>query len=275
MRILLRSFIDFFRHDGPVLAGSITCFFMMTFVPFFLLLVSVFGYLLGENREFYDFLLRKLIGFFPEATRGISDEIGKLITYRGIGLLTMGVYLYFSYQLYYSIERSVNIILGLKEKRSQLVSIMFSLFVMILTVVFIIVSFGAASFIPILDSLSRYVPVPEIGKMTRIIISYIVPVLLSFLVSSALYLLLPTKRIKLRHAMAGALFYALFVEAAKHIFTLYAIAKVSQLGNIYGPLTAIVIFLLWVFYAACLFLVGAELVRNLGVAKQESPARES
>jgi membrane protein len=152
---------------------------------------------------------------------------------------------------------------------------MLSLFVMILTVVFIIVSFGAASFIPILDSLSRYVPVPEIGKMTRIIISYIVPVLLSFLVASALYLLLPTKRIRLRHAMAGAIFYALFVEAAKHIFTLYAIAKVSQLGNIYGPLTAIVIFLLWVFYAACLFLVGAELVRNLGVAKQESPARES
>jgi len=60
----------------------------------------------------------------------------------------------------------------------------------------------------------------------------------------------------------------------KHIFTLYAITKVSQLGNIYGPLTAIVIFLLRVFYAACIFLVGAEFVRNLEKADQDNVGKE-
>lgn len=246
----------------------------MTFVPFFLLLVSVFGYLLGENRELHDFLVRKLFGFFPRATREISSEIGKVITYRGIGLITMGIYVYFSFQLYYAVERSVNIILGIREKRSQFVSITLALFVMILTVVFIIVSFLAASVIPVLDSIAQYVPVPEIGEVTRIIIRFIVPVLLSFLVASALYMILPRKRIRLRHAMTGAIFYAVFLEAAKQIFTLYAIAKVSQLGNIYGPLTAIVIFLLWIFYAACLFLVGAEFVRNLEKAGQDNVVEE-
>lgn len=157
----------------------------------------------------------------------------------------------------------MNIIFGLKAKRSQFVSIMLSLFVITLTIIFITVSFGAASVIPLLDSLARYVPVPETGEMT-----FIVPVLLSFLTASALYMLLPQKRIRLRHAMAGAIFAAVLLEAAKHIFTLYTLAKVSHLGNIYGPLTAIVIFLLWIFYAACIFLIGSEFVRNLEIENQ-------
>lgn len=74
--------------------------------------------------------------------------------------------------------------------------------------------------------------------------------------------------------MAGALFTAVFLESAKYVFTLYAIFKISQLGNIYGPLTTVVIFLLWIFYAACIFLIGAEFVRNLEINKQESSEKE-
>jgi uncharacterized BrkB/YihY/UPF0761 family membrane protein len=44
--------------------------------------------------------------------------------------------------------------------------------------------------------------------------------------------------------------------------------KVSQFGVVYGSLTAVVIFLLWVFYAACIFLVGAEIVSNLERVKK-------
>lgn len=37
-----------------------------------------------------------------------------------------------------------------------------------------------------------------------------------------------------------------------------------RLGTIYGPLSAFMIFLLWVFYSSCIFLVGAKFVHNLG-----------
>jgi len=269
VKIFWKSLVDFFRHDGPIFAGSIACFFMMSLVPFLLLIVSVFGYLLGENREIHDFLLKRLADFFPRATHEISSEIGKIITYRGIGFLTMGIYIYFSYQLYYSLERSVNIVFGLKEKRPPLVSVMLSLFVITLVIIFITVSFGAASVIPLLDYLARFLPVPKIGEVTRVLIRSIVPVLLTFLIVSALYVVLLQKKIRLRHALAGATFTAVFLEAAKHIFTLYAVTKVSQLGNIYGSLTTVVIFLLWIFYAACIFLIGFEVVHNMDIAEKK------
>jgi len=39
-------------------------------------------------------------------------------------------------------------------------------------------------------------------------------------------------------------------------FTIYVV-KVAKPGTIYGPLSAFVLFLLWVFYSSCIFLVGA------------------
>ncbi len=242
---------------------------MMSFVPFFLLIVSAFGYFLGENKEFYEFLVMRLVGFFPKATREISDEIGKIITFRGVGVVTLGIYLYFSYQLYYALERPVNIMFGSQERRPQFISLFLSLFGVALVILFIAVSFGAASLVPLLDYLARFITVPKLGEMTRILIQFIVPVLLSFMIATALYMLLPQKKIRPMHAACGGLFAGIMFEVAKIAFTWYAVVKLAQLGNIYGPLTTVVILLLWIFYAACIFLIGAELVRNLAMEDQK------
>jgi uncharacterized BrkB/YihY/UPF0761 family membrane protein len=34
-------------------------------------------------------------------------------------------------------------------------------------------------------------------------------------------------------------------------------------------MTAFVIFLLWFFYSSCIFLIGAEMVHNLGISKKQ------
>lgn len=48
------------------------------------------------------------------------------------------------------------------------------------------------------------------------------------------------------------------------MITFYMAIKISRLGAIYGSLTAIATFLMWLFYSSSIFLVGAELVRHLG-----------
>src|SRR3989337_4043843 len=122
MRIFLNSFIDFFKDDGPLLAGSISFFFIMAIFPFSLFLVSIFGYFLGENRAFYDFLLRELVRFFPQATSEITKELGTLMTYQRIGILTLIIYGFFSYQLFMALERALNLIFKQKVKRPFFIS---------------------------------------------------------------------------------------------------------------------------------------------------------
>jgi membrane protein len=81
------------------------------------------------------------------------------------------------------------------------------------------------------------------------------------------YLFFPKAKVKTRHALIGALFTTVFLEIAKHFFTWY-VGTVVQFGSIYGPLTAFVVFLLWMFYSSCILLIGAEVVHNLGTYKK-------
>jgi membrane protein len=262
IKAILRSFVDFFRDGGLMLAGSISYFTMMAIVPFCLLLVTIFGHFLGGNEELLRFFSAKLVGFFPKITHEITNELKKIISYKGIGQFTVILYAVLSYQLFSSLETATNVIFKTKAKRHFIISIVLSLFIITLIIAFILASFGATAAISMLKTLQEFFPDVKIGKITGFVIKFVVPLILVFLTAATLYIFLPKKRIRLSCALSGALFTAILLEAAKHTFTLYVV-KVAKLGTIYGPLSAFVIFLLWVFYSSCIFLIGAEIVRNL------------
>lgn len=267
IRVILRSFIDFFRDGGLMLAGSMSYFFMMALIPFGLFLVTLFGYFIGEDIEFYHFFLSKLINFFPKITSGITENLKSIIIFKGIGKFSLILYGLLSFQLFSSVESSLNVIFKTKERRSFIVSLILSLLLVTIIMAFLLISFGATTTISLLKTLKESFPGLKIGALTGFLIGFIVPVILVFFTAATIYFLFPLKAVKVRHAACGALFTAVLLEAAKHVFTIYVV-KVAKLGTIYGPLSAFVIFLLWIFYSSCIFLVGAELVYNLGKTKE-------
>lgn len=266
VRVIIKSFIDFFRDGGLMLAGSMSYFFMMALIPFSLFLVTLFGYFIGEDIEFYHFFLSKLINFFPKITSGITENLRSIIIFKGIGKFTFILYGLLSFQLFSSVESSLNVIFKTKQSRSFIISIILALLLVTIIMAFLLVSFGATTAISLLGTLKKSFPGLKIGTMAGFLIGYVVPVVLVFFLAATIYFLFPLKEVKVRHAACGALFTAVLLEAAKHLFTIYVV-KVAKLGAIYGPLSAFVIFLLWIFYSSCIFLVGAELVYNLGKAK--------
>lgn len=270
MKLVLKSFVDFFRDGGPLLAGSIAYFFLMSFVPFGLLLFSFFGHLLGESREFYDFLSARLMRFFPAVTSEISEQLTALVVHKQIGVIAFVVYVYFSYQLYMALEAAVRAIFRQKEKRSLFTSVLLSLFIITLIAALIFISFAATSAVQMLRSLLEVFPALRIGKITGFLVRFVIPVFVVLIVATALYKLLPAKGVSLRHAFQGALFTSVFLEIARHLFTLYVVTAAAQYGAIYGSLSTFIIFLMWVFYSACIFLIGSEIVCNLTSVRVES-----
>lgn len=262
LKLVLKSFIDFFRDGGITLASSISYFSMMAIVPFCIFLITIFGYMLGHYDDFYDFFIRRLISFFPQITSEITKEIGKLIQFRVIGTFSIILYGILSYQIFASIENALNIIFKVEKKRNFFLSIAASLTIITLIIFILIVSFMATSLIPLLKVLKQVFPELRIGVITGIIIRYVIPFLMVFFSVSVIYIFFPKTRIKTSHAFAGALFTTVLFEIAKHVFTWY-VGTIVEYGTIYGPLTAFVVFLLWFFYSSCIFLIGAELVHNL------------
>lgn len=267
IKIIVRSFVDFFKDGGIMLAGSLSYFTMMALVPFCLFLITLFGYFLGHYHGFYQFFFRKLVNFFPDITSGITKELEKLITFRGIGTFSLVLYGILSYQVFASIENALNVIFKIRKKRAFLSSIFLSLIIVTLIIVILLISFMATSLIPLLKTLKPLFPELRIGMITGFLIRYVIPFFMLLFTIAILYFLLPKNRVKISHAFIGAFFTTVFLEVAKHLFTWY-VGSIAKFGTIYGSLTAFVVFLLWVFYFSCIFLIGAEVVHNQGNYKR-------
>ncbi|NWF98314.1 MAG: YihY/virulence factor BrkB family protein [Nitrospirae bacterium] len=267
IKIISRSLVDFFRDNGIMLAGSISYFAMMAMVPFCLFLITVLGYVLGKYHGFYDFFSHRLIEFFPEITSGIIKELNKLISYKVLGSLSLLLYGFLSIQVFASLENALNIIFKVKKKRSFFWSVIFSIIMITFVIITVFVSFTATSLIPLLKTLKHVFPTLRIGLITALLIRYIVPFITVLLAVTIMYLFFPKSKVRIKHALSGALFTTLLLEIAKHIFTWY-VGTVVKFGTIYGPLSAFIVFLLWVFYSSCIFLIGAEIVHNLNPSKK-------
>jgi membrane protein len=73
----------------------------------------------------------------------------------------------------------------------------------------------------------------------------------------ALYKYLPIRKVRTRTALLAAVFAGLLFEVAKQVFRLVVLSLNPQ--SIYtGTIAALVIIVVWVYYAALVFLIGGE-----------------
>jgi membrane protein len=270
--LFVRSIRDFFLDGGLMLAGSLSYFSIMAVVPFCLFLISIFFFSLGDNEELFSFFATKIVDLFPRVAREIADELRAAIAYKGVGIVMFIVYGVLSYQLYSSLEYAMNVVFKVKEKRSFVSHLMISLFIITLLMTFILLSFVASSSILILNTFQPNIAGIEALAVTAFLIKYVVPFLLAFVTIAAVYIIMPKKKIKWTHAIIGAFIATVFQELAKHAFTLYVL-RVAEYGAIYGPLSAVAIFLLWTFCSSCILLMGAELVHNLEIVRKKRPRK--
>lgn len=77
-----------------------------------------------------------------------------------------------------------------------------------------------------------------------------------------LYMLVPYRRVELRHAVTGGIVAGVLFELAKRAFALY-IAKLPTYTLIYGAFAAFPLFLLWLYVSWVVVLFGATLTAAL------------
>ncbi len=102
--------------------------------------------------------------------------------------------------------------------------------------------------------------------------------MVAFMIS---YIIIPYRRVQLRGALVGAAIAALLFQLLRWGFALYVGAFPSY-KTLYGTLSIVPIFLLWVYLGWCIVLFGAEIVAafpewrrrpGAGTAKGSQPAR--
>lgn len=108
------------------------------------------------------------------------------------------------------------------------------------------------------------------------------PFVLTFIALTFAYVVVPYRKVRLGHAMVGALVAAVLFEISKRGFAIY-FSYYAVYETLYGALSVIPLFLVWVFLGWCAVLVGAELAAAIpewragflrGITDQPHPARQ-
>ena len=189
-----------------------------------------------------------------------SSKAGKL-TAVGLGILMLSTLL-----LLATIEDAFNDIWRVHRGRVLFQRLLVYWAVITLGPLMITISLSMSS---TLLSLKIFTDQSLLAGATKLILGYL-PFLFELGAYVLFYKAIPNRDVKIGHALIGALVATLLFEAAKYGFAYY-ILNFRSYEVIYGALSTIPIFIIWVYLCWIVMLVGAEVTATLG---REEAVRE-
>jgi membrane protein len=259
IRQLRQTFSGFFSHQGFFLAAGLSFYFLICLVPLLFLVVSLAGFVLSSEtatRQVTD----QLGQIVPVYQREITRTLQRIVATRGLsGLLGTLILVLFSTQLFAALRLVLNRILGVRG-RSFWRGMLFDIgMIVVIGVLFLATIAATAVFAWFKTFVFKPAGVP-VYWMEWMSIG------LGVGFSTAMYFIIyrffPRRRIFWGAALAGALLASALWEAAKYLLRLY-ITEIGVYDQIYGPLGVLVAFVMFVYYSAVVFVLGAELVAAL------------
>ncbi len=251
-------------HDRlTVSAGYMAYITLLSLVPLITVLFSVlshFPIFSGFGETIQAFIIKN---FVPAASEAVEVSLKEFIANTGkMTAVGSGFLFVAAVMLISSIDSSLNYIWRVKEKRRQMYS--FSLYWMIITLgpVLVGASLAATSYVTSI----KFLDIEIISNFYRILLSWL-PIILSFSAFTGLYLLVPNKKIRVSHALVGAISASVLFEISKVGFAQY-IAQFPSYQIIYGALAVVPILFVWIYLCWIIVLVGAEITASLGEFNQ-------
>ncbi len=267
-RVFVTFLLGNFLKDGcQVTAAALTYQTLFAVVPLLTVtyaLLSAFQAFsgMGELIEsfIFDNVVPENVAVVQDYLRGFSDQALNL-SVPSLLLLAVTAFL-----MMFTIERTFNQIWLVREPRQGFQRIL--VYWAVLTVGPFLLGGGL-----VITTYVFSLPlISDVAETTAFL--HLLPVMLSAVMFTLIYIVIPNCYVPLRYAVSGGLAVAIAFELAKQLFA--AIMAKSDFEVIYGTFAAVPLFLLWIYVSWTIILFGAELVKGLGLYRfQGSDQQES
>jgi membrane protein len=268
----------FNNAQGFDLAAAISFYAILSFIPAILLVLSVFGYILGSTDNLTDSIVESVGKFFPAYHDFILSNIEGVIKARH----TFGVFalisLYFAgSSVFNGIERVLKSIFGAPKPRGFFKSKLLSLVLIIsVGIAFLLSIVLTAVFNFLRDSGSRFLGYSIVDFFLDFrIINWALSAFLIALSFILIVKILSHGKIPWKPLIIGSLFWEASWELARFGFGIYIHHSAGNFNVIYGPLGAVIIILTWIYYASTLFIISATVVSALVENQKGSSSNHS
>jgi membrane protein len=97
----------------------------------------------------------------------------------------------------------------------------------------------------------------DLGPFLQFSLKYLIPFFFTFWMFVLIYKIVPSEKIKIKVALLAAFFTSLLWEVAKQLFGLYVL-HLGRFSMVYGSLSTLFIFFLWIYYSSAILILGGE-----------------
>ena len=261
--VVRRTLEAAYEDNIPFLAGALAFDILLTAIPFVGLVLAVVGYLVEYQLAIHQLNVHELLQrFLPESSGGEDGQFGfieralsDLVARRGrITVLAAPLFLWFSTRMFGGLRAALNEVFDTEENRPWPVAKLTDL-----AMVFVAVTLFLAN---------------AFASTGRGVLSHLASLVFSTLLFFMIFKFLPSRRIYWRTGLVASLFCAVAFEVAKRLYALY-VARFVTFDRLASDanLIAFLLFILWIYYTAYVFLLGGEVAETYDLIRMRRQQR--
>ena len=257
LHILLDALRKFDQDHGFFLSSGITFNLLICLIPIVLLFFALVGTYLYSDQEVLNHIRQYFENSFPSLDPRIMKNILRIIQDRKIvGILGIGGLIWTSTWVFSSLRTALNMVFEVKKGRNIIRGKVIDLFMILLAGIFLLLSMVFTSLVTVIPKY-HFRSFPEMSVIFRFILKYPIPFLFTFWMFFLIYKIIPNKKIHFKTALQASFFTSLLWEIAKQIFAWYVL-HIGRFSMIYGSLSTLAIFFLWIYYSSAVLILGGE-----------------
>ncbi len=274
LRVIIKTLVGFYKDDGFTFAAGISFYFLLSFIPFIILMSSLIGYIVEYIQVIHKLSANEmatqainsiktaipyidknmLVSFFS-----IKQYRGSLGTIGGLSLLVSATLLFST--LHYAFYR----VFGGKYVNFLLSRLLGVVFLITITLLMFFIHYFSILFSSVMGFFKPYVPeiILNLFYSGNSFYSYfLTTIVIFFLFNILIYLFTVGIKRRFFPILAGSLLFSILWTLAKHFFNFY-IKDLSNMNVVYGSATWVATVILWIYYSVILLLLSMEFIKVL------------
>ncbi|HSO27313.1 MAG TPA: YihY/virulence factor BrkB family protein [Anaerolineales bacterium] len=259
---ILRQLLEQFnRERAAEAAASISYYALFSLFPLLLTLVSVVGFV-ASSEEAQSQAIQLFLSIIPVSRDFIRQNLNELIDSRtSVGIIGFVGLIWAASGVFLTLTRNINRawansqILNIFQSRAIALAIIAGLS-LLLVLAGVWTTFSrllAALNVPLFGGTDMY------QTPAWRLISLGVPWVGSFLVLALMYRYVPVTRVRWKEALWGALTATVLWQLLNAVLSWYLASGLVTWELIYGSLSTLIAFMLWIYLSALVALIGAHL----------------
>jgi membrane protein len=260
-RVLRQSVLGFLQHEALQNAGSMAYFSILSVFQLLVLGVVVLSYFVGEG-EAREFIIDQIQAGSPLDTSTIGSVIDAVIESRGgISLFGLIFLIWGSLGVFSAVSQGVSrAFIAAPPRpfwRDKLVGLLLMVVTGLLGVASIMIGILTGIVQAAADDVVAGIPG---GYLALSAIGFVLPLLLIFVAFLVLYRVVPNRPVTVREVWPGAVAATLLWTILRIGFTYYA-TQIANYDTAFGPISAAISLLVFLYFASVIVLLGAEVAR--------------